>query len=221
VFADSFPGLPSEGLTVTCDRPSALAREDVSFLTWDHPLVTGALDLLLGAEKGNCSFARWPDAKTAGLYVEAVFLLECVAPPPLHIDRFLPPTPLRVLVDHRGTEVSAALSSESLSAQLKAGDGYALLDQPEFREDLLPTLMENAQQAAERIAPEFVARARAEMNKQLEQELGRLRELQKVNPSVRPEEIELLAQQRRSLDDHLAGARLRLDAIRLIQRGPG
>src|SRR5262249_51719568 len=55
VFAESFPGLPAEGVAVTSDRKRALVREDVQFLTWDHPLVAGALDLLLGSEKGNCS----------------------------------------------------------------------------------------------------------------------------------------------------------------------
>ena len=55
VLVDAFPGLSSEGLTITCDRQRALAREDLQFLTWDHPLVTGALDLLLGSEQGSCS----------------------------------------------------------------------------------------------------------------------------------------------------------------------
>ena len=51
----SFPGLPSGGFTITFDRARALVREDMQFMTWDHPLVTGAFDLLLGSEKGNCS----------------------------------------------------------------------------------------------------------------------------------------------------------------------
>jgi ATP-dependent helicase HepA len=140
VFADSFPGLPAGGLTVTGDRAKALSREDVQFLTWDHPLVTGALDLLLGSEKGNASFARWNDAKTAGLYLETIHLLECIAPPALHADRFLPPTPLRVLVDHLGNETGDAIPPEKLNRQLKPGDPYTLLDQAEVREDLLPVL---------------------------------------------------------------------------------
>ena len=57
------------------------------------------------------------------------------------------------------------------------------------------------------------------MTAQLEHEIARLKELQKVNRSVRTEEIELLVEQQRALDEHLIGARLRLDAIRLIQRG--
>jgi ATP-dependent helicase HepA len=220
VFADSFPGLPMEGLTVTCDRQRALAREEMQFLTWDHPLVTGALDLLLGSGKGTSSFAKWPDAKVAGLFVETVYLLECIAPPALHVDRFLPPTPLRVLVDHRGADVGNSLTAEQLARQLQNAAAYALLDRPELREALLPDLIEKSEAIARRQMPEFIAHARREMTTQLEHEIARLRELQKVNRSVRPEEIAALVQQRESLDQHLAAARLRLDAIRLIQRGP-
>jgi ATP-dependent helicase HepA len=221
VFADVFPGLPTGGLTVTCERARALAREDVQFLTWDHPLVTGALDLLLGSERGNCCFALWNDPKQAALYLEALYLLECVAPAPLHVDRFLPPTPVRVVVDHRGNDAGDALRPEILSGQLKRGDVYALLEQPEWREELLPSLLGKAHDLAQRQVPSSVVRARQTMNQQLNHEVTRLRELQKVNRSVRAEEIALLLEQQNALEHHLAGARLRLDAIRIIQRGSG
>jgi ATP-dependent helicase HepA len=220
VFAESFPGLPTEGLTVTCDRRRALAREDVQFLTWDHPLVTGALDLLLGSEQGNSTFAKWPDAKAAGLYVETIYLLECIAPSHLHADRFLPPTPLRVLVDHRGYDVGRTIPPELLTRVLKNSEPYPLLDQSEVREELLPGLILKAGSIASGQVPGIVAQARKEMTAQLDHEIARLRDLQKVNRSVRAEEIDLLIQQRDELDQRLVGARLRLDAIRLIQRGP-
>ncbi len=220
VFADTFPGLPTGGFSVTCDRQRALSREEIQFLTWDHPLVTGALDLLVGSEKGNSCFARWPDATTTGLYLETIHLLECIAPAQLHVDRFLPPTPLRVLVDLRGDDVGEAITPARLGRLLKNGNGHALLDRPEMREDLLPMLLEKAQTIAAGRVPSLVARARREMAAQLDPEMVRLRELQKVNRSVRPEEIELLAGQKRDLDQYLGGARLRLDSIRLIQRGP-
>ena len=221
VFADSFPGLPAEGFTVTRNRQRALSREEVQFLTWDHPLVTGALDLLLGTEQGNSSFAKWPDARTPGLYLETIYVLECVAPPALHVDRFLPPTPLRVLVDHRGQDVGKSLPPERLRRQLQPGDAYPLLDQAALREDLLPGLLEKAHGFAAALAPGLITRARQEMKARLDHEIARLRELQKVNRSVRPEEVEMLVAQQRALDQHLAAARLRLDAVRLIQRGPG
>ena len=218
-LADTFPGLPMSGLTVTCDRARALAREDVQFLTWDHPLVTGALDLILGSEKGNSSFAWWPDTKTTALYLETVYLLECVAPPPLHVDRFLPPTPLRVLMDHRGQEVSGEIGPTALRNLLKRADPFAL-QQPEIREGLLPTLLRKAHDVAEGRRPAIVAAARGEMSARLDHEIERLRALRRVNPTVRAEEIDLLVEQKAALDQSLQGARLRLDAIRLIQRGP-
>jgi len=218
VFADSFPGLPTEGLTVTCDRTRALSREDVQFLTWDHPLVTGALDLVLGGDPGNSSFGQLRDGKGPGLFLEAVFLLESIAPPPLHVDRFLPPTPLRVLVDQQGRDAGAAIPRETLATQLRPGDVHALVGRREIREDLLPSLLEKAGEIVQRHVPTFIAQARKEMAGQLDHELARLKSLQEVNPSVRPEEIAELAAQRQALDHHLAHARLRLEAVRLIQR---
>ncbi|MBI4473489.1 MAG: DEAD/DEAH box helicase family protein, partial [Acidobacteria bacterium] len=117
VLADSFPGLPAEGFTVTCDRKRALVREDIQFLTWDHPLVTGAIDLLLGSEKGNAS------AGETGPPFEAIYVLECVAPPQLHIDRFLPPAPIRAesesAAQKQVTEIVSAARRE-MNAQLES-----------------------------------------------------------------------------------------------------
>lgn len=219
VLADTFPGLPMSGLTVTCDRVRALSREDIQFLTWDHPLVTGALDLILGSEKGNSSFAFWPDPKTTALYLEAIYLLECVAPPPLHVDRFLPPTPLRVLVDHRARDESDTITVAALTRVLERGDPLAL-QQPEVREDLLPGLLKKSHALANARVPGIISAARRDMGARLDHEIARLRELQKVNRSVRAEEIDLLVEQKASLDRRIENARLRLDAIRLVQRGP-
>lgn len=219
VLADTFPGLPLSGLTVTCDRARALSREDIQFLTWDHPLVTGALDLILGSEKGNSSFAWWPDPKTTALYLEAIYLLECVAPKPLHVDRFLPPTPLRVLVNHGGEDESGGIAPASLRRVLERGDP-SVLQQPEIREDLLPGLLRRTNEIASARAPGVISAARSDMGARLDHEIARLRELQKVNRSVRAEEIDRLVDQKAALDRHLEDARLRLDAIRLIRRGP-
>jgi ATP-dependent helicase HepA len=220
VLVDAFPGLTSDGLTITCDRQRALAREDVQFLTWDHPLVTGALDLLLGSEQGNSSFARWPDAKSSGLYLEAIYLLECIAPPQFHLDRFLPPTPIRVMVDHRGRDMGAALPQQALSRLLKNGEGHGWLERPDIREVTLPRLLEQTRDLADQQVGAFVTQARQTMKARLEQETARLRDLQKVNRSVRDEEIAALVQQQEALDQYLGAARLRLDALRLIHRGP-
>lgn len=219
VLVQAFPGLPAEGLTVTCDRARALLREDLHFLTWDHPLVAGAFDLLLGSEQGNCSFALWPDTKQEGLFLEALFVLECLAPPALQVDRFLPPTPLRVLVDALGRDGSALIPAGPLSRRLKPGEGQALVARPELREKVLPKLIQRAESLAKAQVAALLEAAQEAMRGQLEPELARLRHLRRRNPSIREEEIRALEAQCEALAQHLGAASLRLDAVRLIRRG--
>ena len=40
----SFPLGDDEAVTITYDREQALAREDMQFLTWEHPMVQGGMD---------------------------------------------------------------------------------------------------------------------------------------------------------------------------------
>ena len=219
VLLDAFPGLNSDTVTVTCSRAHALHREDVQFLTWDHPLAGGALDLLLTSEKGNCAFARWVDEGPPTLYLEAMFVLESIAPSTLHIDRFLPPTPVRVVVDHAGRNASPALPAGQEGLQA-AASGRSLLARADVRDRLLPKMVESAKALAEATVPALVDAARAAMRAAMDDEIARLTHLRRRNPVVRDEEIAALRQQRDDLDAHLQQSRLRLDAVQLIHRGP-
>ncbi len=54
--AEAFPSIPDVGISITFDRKRALSREDVSFISWDHPMVTGAIDMVLSLGTGSASF---------------------------------------------------------------------------------------------------------------------------------------------------------------------
>jgi len=69
-------------MSVTFDRTRALSREDLVFMSWDHPLVRSTFDLLLGSESGNASFAVWRSAGTEAIFLEVIAVAECVAPAP-------------------------------------------------------------------------------------------------------------------------------------------
>jgi ATP-dependent helicase HepA len=215
VKSDAIPSLPDEGLTVTLDRRRALEREQEAFLTWDHPLVRGALDWLLGSEAGNASFAVREGA-TKQLFLEAWLVVECVAPPALHVERFLPPTPLRVMVDHHGAEVSNPPSS-----RLRADHPAALLRNETVRTRLIPLMLESIQRiAADRAVP-LTAVASDAMKAAMEGEIARLRDLAEINQHVGSEEVEALEAAGNELSRAIRNARVRLDAVRLIWQTPG
>ena len=137
--------------------------------------MTGALDLLLGSEKGELQFCGVAGfSKDQGLYLEVIYLLECIAPAELQVDRFLPPTPVRVIVDHEGKQFRERMT-------LSVGDAHALLEHPEMR-DLFPFLVERTKTIAEKRVTEIVDAARQEMTAQLGSEIARLRQLKKGKP---------------------------------------
>jgi ATP-dependent helicase HepA len=220
ITTDAFPSMPAEGMVATCDRRRALSREDVAFLTWDHPLVSGALDLLLGSETGNAAFAVLPAATERTLVLELVFVLETIAAPRLHADRFLPPTPIRLLVNHQGEEVTAAWSATPWDRKLQKGSAGKLIENEEIARRILPAMLQTASTLAETRASVVRDVALREMNHLLGREVERLQALAKVNDHVRPEEIRMAQAQQEELAAVLNHSRLRLDSVRLIWKGP-
>ncbi len=213
------PPLKDERPRITFQRETALHHEDVEFLTWDHPMVTGAADLILGSEKGNCAITVWPEAGSPELLLEAVFVLECVAPGHLNADRFLPPTPVRILVNHLFENCSDKYPESFLKKKLKDLSDSELLENPRVKQELLPHMFKKCESLAAEPVPEMTGGAVSEMEQNLSAEIERLKALQQVNRNIRDEEIFLLEQERDVLRKALQSARLRLDSLRFIRKG--
>lgn len=81
-------------------------------------------------------------------------------------------------------------------------------------------MLKTAQDNAAAAARELIESSLAEMNGMLGHELHRLRTLRQVNRHIRPEELELAEREQRELHAAIHGARLRLDCLRMIWKGP-
>lgn len=212
-----FPELPDEGVTVTINRDIALAREDMLFLTWEHPLVRGAIDLILNSEHGNASFGlvRHPDLAPGQLLLEAFLLLEAAGPRRLQVGRFLPPTVIRILVDGQGEEVSDNIVA-SLVEQQAPVVGDELRQLLRAQRPLVETLIRRVEHIGQARLSGLVASAQDRMLASMTSELKRLAALRRANPSVRQEELDLLKQEGLELHATLAAAQLRLEALRVL-----
>jgi len=210
------PQSNSEEFPATFDRRMALQREEVAFFSWDHPLVQGALDVLLGSERGNCSVAVWHGADTAGILLEAFYLIECVAPRRLHAERFLPPTPIRCVVDQRGREANDKLTEEQARRRLRDSLDRHWLENMQLRQTLLPALLAAGERIAAANSRELVDKSLQQIDEVYNREIDRLRALQAKNPYIDAQEIAAWQSEREALRDAVRGARLRLDGLRLI-----
>ncbi len=216
--SDAFPALPNDGMTVTLDRKRALEREQEAFLTADHPMVRGALDFMLGSESGNASFGVWDSAGEKTILLEAIVVIECVAPAHLHVDRFLPQTPLRILVDHRGNDQTDAPAFSN--PLLRKGEPAALARNPAVRGKILPAMLERVREIESVRKRGIIESAMTSMRGEMSAEIARLRDLAEVNDHIKPEEIVALEERENELADAINNARMRLDAVRLIWKAP-
>ncbi len=216
MMREALGSLPPEGFAATFSRKRAMQREDVRFLTMDHPIIAEAMDALLAGEKGNVSFVIWPGSGAESILLEFVVVVECVAENALHMERFLPPTPIRVVVDPSCEDISATTSFEG--AIFQEGDVFRLLDRGAVKKKLLPAMLEKAKALAAEKMGLFVSEAQMRMEEQLRAELLRSEELSELDATGRGGEGLQLKQRASMMREALAGARFRVDALRLIWR---
>ncbi len=214
-----FPSLDHGETVLAFDRETALVREDLEFATRDHPLLGDAMEFLLASPSGNASFALLDDKCTPRMWLEALYVLEPVAPARLHADRFLAPVPVRIVVDQHRKQPEG-LSEDPAEVDLADGSGNWVAGRQNILAPLVARMMAHADELAEARAAEIRRDARAAMDARLDEELERLARLAEVNDHIRPEETEALRLQKRELEAAIDGARLRPDALRLIWQGP-
>lgn len=214
---EAFPGVPQEGIAVSFSRTWALSREDASFLSWDHPIATGTLDMVLSSGTGSSSFGILRAPGKRGLLLEAIFVLETKGGEALQIDRFLPPTPIRIVVDHRGEDQGEDYPTELLDQRLIWAPVDDLLENEVLVETILPNMVSAASDLAELRAASLIMKGIGTMHQSLDREIDRLKQLQEVNQSIRPDEIQLAEQSQQRLTEVMQEAAIRLDAIQLIQ----
>ncbi|MNQ25827.1 RNA polymerase-associated protein RapA [compost metagenome] len=217
----SFPLGDDEGVTITYDRDLALAREDMQFLTWEHPMVQGGMDLVRSGSMGNTGVALIKNKalKPGTVLLELLYVSEVVAPRALQLGRYLPPAALRCLLDANGNDLAHKVAFETLNDQLESVPRASANKFVQAQRDSLNPLINAGE---DKVAPrhlERVAEAKRRLAADTEEELARLTALQAVNPSVRDSELDALRQQREQGLALFDKAALRLEAIRVLVAG--
>ncbi|MCP4273329.1 MAG: RNA polymerase-associated protein RapA, partial [Gammaproteobacteria bacterium] len=119
--SEHFPGLNEEGNTITFNRKKALSREDIEFLSWEHPMVVEIMETISSNDIGNAAVTSIsvPGLKQGTLLLESCFTVEKMAPANLQLQRYLPVQPLRFLVDINGKDLTKVVSHQNLNQMAK------------------------------------------------------------------------------------------------------
>ncbi|RQM73895.1 RNA polymerase-associated protein RapA [Aeromonas hydrophila] len=216
MLVSSFPGLPQDGMTITFDRNTALSRDDMALLSWDHPMMRGGIDLILGSEIGATSVALLKNKALpiGSILLELIFVAESAAHPQLY--RFMPPTPIRLLMDKNGQNLGEKVAFDAFNRQLTPVNRHLGSKLVTASQPVIHGLIGKGQTIAEELKGGIVDKARAQMAQTLQQDLDRLEALKAVNPNVRDSELDYLRNLQAELHHLIDQTQLKLDAIRFI-----
>jgi len=212
-----FPALPEDGITATFQRHKALVREDMTFLSWEHPMVSGAMDMVISGDFGNSAFCTLETHKlSAGtLLLEAVFRMHCSAPKALQADRYINESYVRIVMDEKGRVLTDLFDETSFSEQAGRIPRATAQELIRHAREKISSLVDNAKDAVVIKQTEIITDAVETMDKTLSLEQQRLIALAKVNANIRQTEIDYMVESQQLLTNYLQTAKLTMDAIRV------
>ncbi|RLA15586.1 MAG: RNA polymerase-associated protein RapA [Gammaproteobacteria bacterium] len=200
----ALPELPDDGVTVTFDRLIALQREEMVFLTDEHPLALGAMEKWIESGQGLAAAAVVRDTglKPGTLLLETLHVTQITGGAELGMDRYLPPTLIR--------QVAGAADFNNESTRVEP-DLARVVPFLRTKESALKELLTACFVAAEEQLENLCDAANQRIEDELGEESARLRALQAVNPAVRDDEIAAIGEQQLQLIQRLQLVTMRLE----------
>jgi ATP-dependent helicase HepA len=234
VEAGTIPGMPDSGmiakqegeeerevrgsaLTATFDRNEAMAHEEIDFLTWEHPLAQGVIDMSTAVGKGTESCVFWENSGSKGLVMQFNFMIEPSIAPEWGLSDVAGPKMIRVLIDGNGKDCSERLA-ELDKALLR--DTKVPQNSPPVTAKLkffATTGLAEAKRSAMVFMKDYSEKAADGVEVRSEQEYQRLNHLLALRGKA--ENSPVLALLRKNILERKKAAltpQLRLDAVRLL-----
>ncbi len=229
MIVSSFPALPDDGMDATFNRQLSLHREDIQFLTWQHPMVRGAIDMVLDSPQGGAAVSllrardlRDMEGEEAQLadhefIVEAIFRTLAPAPKHLQMSRFLPTTSFHfTLVPEIVGERSRSVTLGKARQKLRFIDKHEAAALVSEQQSHIAQLLQQGEKLAQQQMSQAVNAAAASMLQVQTGEIKRLVALKQVNPNVRESELEYLKEQTLQLHQCMKQASVELVAVHVI-----
>lgn len=213
--------LSDEGLTLTFDRGEALQRDDVAYLSWEHPLLIELMELIHSSEFGNASVCtlKLPALPPGTVLLETYYRAHCVAPKSLQLERLYEQPLLRYLIDPNGRDLAAHLAHEPLNKLAQPLSLSASQKMVRMLREALQQQLDAADQLAQQAQQAFVDAAKASHHQEQEQKRERLELLAEHGSVDAALELENLHQQATQIEEALERLELVPDALRVIVIG--
>ncbi|MCW8964061.1 MAG: RNA polymerase-associated protein RapA [Gammaproteobacteria bacterium] len=213
-----FPHVQEDGTLITFQRETALVHEDTQFLTWDHPMVTGAIDMVTSGEFGNSGLSViHHDKLPAGTsLLELLYRIDCPSPAHLPTRKYIKQATVRLLLNTEGKNLASHFPHESLTDIAMQIDRQVASQAIKAQADQINELISDSRQMAESRLQTIIENASQVLGMEMQEEIQRLTVLKKHNPNISDADIEQLHESHKEINHLLSMSSIKLDAIRLI-----
>lgn len=217
-YIDGLPLGDEDGMTLTFERKQALQREDIEFITHEHPLMRAIYELASTSTFGNTTVAMLKSAVVPQgmVLLEVNFRVEAIAPKLLNLPATLTTQNIRVFISEQGNDLSARISSDMIMPHIERLDKNRARQVIKVRGDVIEQRYYEAEEIARQQLAKIGEQASARFSQQWAREIKRLKHLQTINPNVRPEEVERLEQLKAQGEQALGNLSLVPDSIRVL-----
>lgn len=181
-------------------------------------MILEAMDMVHSTELGNAALGtiKLKGVAPGTMLLEALYTVNCVAPRVLQVERFLPLSPMRLLIDARGKDLAELVPHQRLNQlieKVKKPTALAIIKQ--VRNEVEAKMLLASAQAESQLE-NILTTAEQTMRADLGAEKDRLAALREVNPSIRQAELDHLDYRIEECAVHIQHANLQLQALRLI-----
>lgn len=218
MLTDSLPFMGDEGTRVTFRRSVAVSRDDIQFITWEHPMVDFVLETLDANHLGSAgvTLISQPDLPKGTLYLSAHFVPLLQHAKATEARRFLSSAAYLVAVNQEGqntTDYFAEKDLRDLQQRLNKG---TMLDIIKSQQTLIAQLLGHVRLHALEPLNRLKDEANVALVTHFAGEIARLEALQQRSGQDHGPALDALRQDQRALEQAIVQAEPHLDAVRLI-----
>lgn len=215
MLVPEMPHLPEDGFMATTRRDVALGRDDVQFLSWEHPFIDQALELITSGPAGNAAvgYIEGHDHNTGDCFLQMQFVAHCPAPKHLQIERYLPADAMHLTFTPTGELKVNDPELTDFVLPLKKGTAKGLVEQKVA--EMKPLVLKLEKMGKNQLE-KMIQRALVKCNDSFDQRLQRLNAMIAQNPNLPAQLIANVEQEREAALAAIREARLSMDSVRLV-----
>jgi len=213
MFVESFPELSDEK-SLTYSRQIANTREEIDFLTLDHPMLSGVLSLFLDKELGRAAILKArSEALSSGALFEMSFVLQSPSVKGINPEHFLRPHRISLFCDHTGKPVEEKNLKDLMYSPLSELELKSIKQSLPRLRSLVPQFLENLEKQARVVFSDKLKKSQNAAIEQFDLEIDRLNYLSRINKIISKKEILLLEQQKSETLKALSESPIHLDSL--------